>query len=670
MRSSFPLALVAPILGLLLLASACTPTVTPVSPTDTATPRATETPASTASVVAFPTAVTASPTPPPPSPTLPPSTVTGASAAPPVVQFVSPLPNAQVSISQTVYIVGLATTDNAIARLELSDDGNLVRAENAPAPLQTFSAIIPWTPTQIGAHILRLVAFDNNNIASAPEEITVSVTTDTRRPTALIVYPIGSPQVDLGSVLQVYAIATDEAGVTALDLVVDSQVYTYVTAPNAGGQATLSTVFAWNALAAGAHTLLVRAHDNQDQTTDSAPVKITVADTHQPAVWMTVDRTSIGISDTLTVTVNALDVSGVQRVELLTGRDISNTITSSSPSRQTSLSAQVPWQNSALGDYTLTARAYNANGNTKDSAPLVVSVLRPGQATPTRAPSPTPTRTRAPRPLATPRLQPPAPPKAQVNAPSDHFSGSSPLRVTFSGQGSAELDRVELWGYYQDQLQAQLVCTIDARATTQKAGQCDWLLPTAGYVYLYAQAIDMYDQIGRSATVSGVIVSPSLPTPTPTPVSLAGRWTAPASGGQYVIVFRPVSTTSGIALRGDFTLVSAATPPVPTAGRITSGSIKGDRVTFRVEFGAAPAPTGTPSPATTPPETVTTTATPSPSPSATPSATSTSAAATSATPSLPALDFDCGVDVTGTTLDCKFRDARGQSGTALFKREP
>ncbi len=667
MRSSISVCAIAPVLCLLMLMGACAPTPPSVPAPGTATARASETPAKTPSIMAFPTAVSASPTPLLPTLTLVPSPVPRTSGVAPLVQLVSPLPNAQVSISQTVYVVGLATSDNAIARVELSDDGNLVRSENPPAPVQTFSVIIPWAPNQIGAHVLRLVAFDANNVASAPEEVTVSVTTDTRRPTALIVFPIGAPQVDLGSVLQIYAIATDEAGVTALDLVVDNQVYTYVTATSANGQATLATVFAWSALAPGAHNLLVRSHDNQDQTTDSAPIKITVVDTHQPALWLTLDRTSIGISDTLTATINALDVSGIQRVELWTGKELSNTITSASPSRQTALSVQVPWQKASPGDYTLIARAYTANGNSKDSAPQIVSVLRPGQPTITRAPSPTPTRTRAPRPPATPRLQPPAPPTAEVAAPSDRFTGVAPLRVTFSGQGYAELDRVELWGYYQDQPNPQLICTIDARATTQKSGQCDWQLPTAGYVYLYARAIDIYDQMGVSRTISGFIVSPSLPTPTPTPVSLAGRWTATTSTGQYAMVLRPIAATNGIALRGDFTVQSAATPPAQTVGRITSGSVKGDRVTFRVEFGAVSAPTGTSTPTGTPtPETSTPAAAPS---TTTPTITSPTTVPTT-TASAPALDFDCGVDLAATTLDCRLKDARGQTGTAIFRREP
>ena len=328
-------------------------------------------------------------------------------------------------------------------------------------------------------------------------------------------------------------------------------------------------------------------------------------------------------------------------------KEIFNTVTSASPARQTMLSIQIPWQSGSPGDYQLTVRAYNANGNFKEAPAQTISVLRPGQPTPTPMRTPTPTRTRAPRAQPTARLQPPPPPVADISQPSDYFANQWPVRIGFSGQGNAELERVELWGYYQDQPNPQVLCTVDARASTQKTGQCDWSPPIAGTVYLFAQAIDIYDQVGRSRTVSGYIGLPSLPTPTPTPVSLAGRWTAITPGGQYSIVFRPIVTASGTALRGDFKITTAITPTTETNGRIVSGSIKGDRATFRVEF--------------TPPVTATVTGAPD-TPAATVSPT--------ATPSTPGLDLDCSVDASATTLDCKFKDLRGQNIAATFKREP
>ncbi len=576
----------------------------------------------------------------------------------PLVQVVTPLPNAQVSVSQTVYVVISATSEQTITRVQLYDDATLVRTESLEPPLQTLITTIPWTPAHIGAHTLRVVAFDSDNRASAPEEVVVSVTPDTRRPTANIVYPLSSTQIELGGVLQVYAVATDEVGVRQMDLWVDNQLYTYVTSPKPLEQPALTNVFAWRALSAGNHSLVLRAHDTQGQTTDSPPLRVFVGDTHAPALSVTLDRTNTPIGEPISITVTALDVSGIQRIELWTGKEMSTTIASGSPARQTSMSVQIPWQHGSPGDYALTVRAYNANGNSKESPVQTVSVLRANQSTPTRAPTTTPTRTRAPRATATPRLQPPSAPRADITQPNDRLTGPWPLKITFNGHGDAELERIELWGYYQDQPSPQVICSIEAQATTYKSAQCEWSPPTAGMVFVYAQAIDTFGQSGRSKTLSGYVEVPTVPTPTPTPASLAGRWSATVPAGQQVVVFRPIVTSSGIALRGDFRIVSSATPPTETAGRIVSGLVKGDRVTFRVDF--APLSTATPSPA---PITATPGATGAPSPTSEKSP-------TTSTSVMQPLDFDCTVDAGAVMLDCKFKDSRGQGGAATFRREP
>ncbi len=640
---------------LIIILGACTAPPPPAAATATLSPgRLPAAPSSSPSagpvLVAFPTL-------PPPSPTFsaantvtPAATITStqvltaSSSLGPVVQVVAPANNALVSLNQTVYVIATVASDNGIARVDLSADGILVHSENAPSPISSFPSILSWTPTQIGNHVLRVVAYDVNNLASTPEDLTVTVVPDARRPLANIVFPIGQPQVELGNIVRVQAVASDDVGVTQFDLLVDNQLYTYVTTQNPNGQAFFPAVFVWRAMTPGSHTLVVRSHDSQNQTADSSPLKVFVTDSHPPAVSLALDRTSVLANEPISVTITAVDISGIQRVELWTGREISGTISSSSAARQTYMTLQMPWQSGAPGDYTLTARAVNANGNYKESPPQIVSVLRPGQATPTRGPTPTPTRTPLLRPTMTPTLQPPAPPSAQINQPTDRFSNLWPIRVVFSGQGNAELDRVELWGYYQDQLSPQLICTIEAHATTERIGQCDWSPMGAGLVYLFAQAVDVYNQIGRSAIISGFIGIPNTPTPTPTPAAISGRWTATIPTGQYVATVRMIGT----AVRGDFKTVITGTE---TVGRITSGAIRGDRVTFHVDFGPATTPTAAP------------TGTPTASGTVAPTATAT------VPPSAPSLDFDCGLDSTASSMDCKTKDSRGRTGTALFKRE-
>lgn len=499
----------------ILTLTACTslmlpPSPTPIVPTFTPLP-----PTSTPVRIVFPTF-----TPTVVEPTVPPTvsmptTTPNPRGTAPVVQLVSPIANAQISVNQTSYVVVYAADDEGIARIELLAEGILVRAETAPMPApRVFSTIIPWTPMQIGAHTLRVVAYDVEHRASVPAEVTVTVLQNARRPTVIIVYPIGLPQIELGSVLQIYGVATDETSVTQVELWVDNQWHTYLTASN--GQNVFPFTFNWHALTPGTHTFFVRARDTYDQTTDSAPLKVMVVDTHSPAVNLSMERTSALVNEPITITVTALDVSGIQRIEFLNGKDVFYTAKSSQPTRQTALTAQVIWQSTMPGDFQISARAYNANGNTKDTSPQTISVLRAGQPPPTLMPTFTPTRTRAPRATATPRPQPPPPPSVEIVSPHDHFVGSAPLRVTFSAQSHAELERLELWGQTAALVQPQLICTIDARASTQKTAQCDWNVPTAGMVSLFVQALDIYRQTARSAPITGFISAPAMTTPTVT----------------------------------------------------------------------------------------------------------------------------------------------------------
>ena len=465
-----------------------------------------------------------------------------------------------------------------------------------------------------------------------PDEVTITVLQDSRRPTAIIVSPIGSPQVDLGSAFQLFGVATDEVSLTQLDLWVDNHAYTYVSSPSPYVQAQIPFAFSWFALTPGAHTLFVRAYDNQGQTTDSSPLKVQVVDNHAPVINVTFDRTNAQVNEPITISVTALDVSGIQRVELFSGKEILNITTSPSPARQTALTTQIVWQSPNPGDFRLAARAFNANGNVKETSAQIISILRPGQATPTPVSLPTPTRPRASRATPTTRAQPPAPPTAEIQSPLDHFVGMSPLRIGFAGRGSAELERIELWGFYQGQPNPQIICSIDSHATTQKNGQCDWTAPSAGLLNLFAQAIDIYHQVGRSTPISGYVGVPTLPTPTPTPPSLSSRWVATTTLGSMTATIRQ----EGSNTRGDFKIAG-----VDADGRIISGTLKGDRLSFHVEFITSTISTETPISGAT------------------------------LTPNTPqsALDFDCVVDSAVSSLSCSFRDMRGRTGSAPFRRE-
>lgn len=619
-RRSFIMMLVAVHL-ILGLATACDtiPLAPTPEPSPTPTRPASPTPTATLapSVVAFPTVL--------PSPTTAPVTpdaATRIASAAPVAQLLSPLNNAQISLQQTFTVVVYAADDHGIARLELYVDGVLLRSETPLVATPVFTAQIPWTPTQPGAYVLRVVAYDATNRASNSDEATVNVVGNARKPSAQIVYPIGTPQIELGEVVQIHVSATDEAGVTQLELWVDNQLHTY--AMSSGAPTQFAASFAWQSLVPGTHTLFARARDTQEQTTDSAPVRIFVANSHAPSVQVSFERTHALVGEPITVTITALDAAGIQRVELLNGKDIVAASASGNPAKQTVLTTQVLWQSANPGDFTLSARAVSASNAAKESPPHIVSILRANQATPTPAPPAPPTRTRTPRATATAMRQPPPAPSAELIQPTANFTATMPVRVTFAGKANAELDRIELWAYALGQPNPQIACMIDARAATTKTAQCDWTPPSAGVWHLYAQAVDTYRQVGKSATIAGYIGAPALPLPSPTPVTFSGKWSASAASTQYSATLRQ----SGTAIRGELKLTAPGAPE--SEGRITSGAVRADRVTFHVDF--LPSASGAP-------------------------------------PAITGMDFDCGAGANASMLVCTFKDSRGRSGSVTFRRE-
>jgi hypothetical protein len=357
------------------------PTNTPITPTVVI---ATDTPTSTPLPVAFPTTMA--------SPSLTPtpgivSTTQRAIPIAPVVQLVAPSQNAQISIHQPVNIVVLAAAENHIARVQVTDDGIPLPVENPASPVPVYSAIVTWTPSQIGTHTLRAIAYDTQNRPSPPDEVTVTVLQDARKPTAIIVYPIGIPQIDLGSVLTIYGVATDEVGVTQVELWADNQLYTTFASTNINGQPTFPFAFNWQALTPGNHTFFVRAYDNQAQTTDSAQLKILVVDNQIPSLAVTFDRTSAPINEPITITVSAIDLTGIQKIEFLSGKEIFSTLNAA---RQTFVTTQVILQNPTPGDYSILVRVYNSNGTVRESTPQTVTILRPGQSAPIPCANPNP----------------------------------------------------------------------------------------------------------------------------------------------------------------------------------------------------------------------------------------------------------------------------------------
>ncbi|HEU5271049.1 MAG TPA: Ig-like domain-containing protein, partial [Jatrophihabitans sp.] len=212
----------------------------------------------------------------------------------------------------------------------------------------------PLTPAQIDAHY---TASGRSGPDIAP-------------PTTAISSPADGSTVSAGTV-PVTATASDNVGVTAVDLQVDgSTVATDTAAPYN---------FNWTATA-GSHTLRTVAHDAAGNTGSSADVHVTVTvpDTTPPTTAISSPADGSSVYGPTTVTATASDDTGVTSVSLL--------VDGSTVGTDTSAPYTFSWNATAVGNHTLQTVAADAAGNTGSSTPVSVTV--PADTTPPSAPGP------------------------------------------------------------------------------------------------------------------------------------------------------------------------------------------------------------------------------------------------------------------------------------------
>jgi len=184
---------------------------------------------------------------------------------------------------------------------------------------------------------------------------------DSIAPTVSITAP-GNGATVSGTVT-ITANASDNLGVARVEFLVNGVLAsTDVSSPYA---------FAWNANAlTGPYVLTARAYDGNGNNTTSTAVAVTVVppppDTTLPTVSISSPANGATVSGTVTITATAADNVGVTRVEFFVNGILAST--------DNTAPYAFAWNASSLnGNYALTAKAYDAAGNSRVS--LVVSVF-------------------------------------------------------------------------------------------------------------------------------------------------------------------------------------------------------------------------------------------------------------------------------------------------------
>ncbi len=382
---------------------------------------------------------------------------------PPAVAITSPVEGATIGAYSNVQIS--ATDTNGIGGLELYDGGTLVNSGLSGPP---WSLDYDATDRPDGPHTLTVHAMDlNGNIGiSAP----VHVTVDKTPPTIAITAPANG--VVVSGTVNFKANVADNGTIAFVEFYDDDILLATDTA------APYATT--WNTLGAPArgHVLLVRAYDTVGNLGQAAIVVTILPDATPPTVSITAPANGAVITGTVAFTATAGDNIGVARVELRDGNTVVATLTSS-PYTFNWNTASV-----ATGTHTLTARAFDAAGNSATSASRSVTIDRTA-------------------------------PTVALSAPASGATVSGTVTVSATASDSAGLARVE---FYRDG-------TILIGTDTTSPYSISWNTTTtaAGSHPLTARAFDIAGNAKTSSSRSVTVKDITAPT-----VSL----TSPANGAR------------------------------------------------------------------------------------------------------------------------------------------
>ena len=498
---------------------------------------------------------------------------------PPLVQLTVQDPELPVSTNARVALNVIGADNDAVARLDLYDNNVLFAQATASELAPVYFNQFQWSRSAPGKHTLRAVAFDASGNASAPAEIQLNVITNNRAPAVMITSPSGIKDAEIGAPLLIQGVATDDVVVTRVDLIVDNQLVTFV--KPAQPVTPFAVAIPWTPNATGSHNIVLRAYDNQNQSDDSLRYTVRVFDNQAPVVQAQPERTDIPSGDVLLVETIALANNGIARVELYVDDVLADAVNSTSIAQQTALHATLSKSDLEDGAHTAYVRAYDLTGQTADT-PRIALTLRPNapridrstpapQAKPTALP---PTATATP-----PLILPPAPAIELV------LQGD-PLRVILpdaaaiqiNARGSAELDRIEVWGRYPGETRDQLLLEENAQGTTDKRTIFNWNAPQAGIVEIRARVFDKLGQSGESALLRFTLEPPPAQLPAPQANVFDGTWVSDSPGVRFEAAFNPI----GRALRGTFTEKRADGKRL--TGKIVSGAAGDKTVLFAVDF--------------------------------------------------------------------------------------
>lgn len=269
------------------------------------------------------------------------------------------------TVSGTVNVTANASDASGISKVDFIIDGTTVSTDTTAAYSYSWNT----TTATNGSHTIQAKAYDTAGNTATSSTVTVTVnnqTADTTAPT-ISAFTASPTTATVGATVTLSATATDNVGVTKVEF------YDGSTMLNSDTSSPYS--YAWNTTSAttGAHSMTAKAYDAAGNVKTSSVVSVTLnsaADTTAPTVSITAPTNGSSVTTGSVVTINATaaDNVGVTKVDFLVDGAVVNTDTSSPYS--------YGWNTTGVssGTHNITAKAYDAAGNTTTSSVVSVTV--------------------------------------------------------------------------------------------------------------------------------------------------------------------------------------------------------------------------------------------------------------------------------------------------------
>jgi beta-glucanase (GH16 family) len=276
----------------------------------------------------------------------------------PTVSITSPANNAIIVNPNNMVINATAADANgSVTKVDFYNGATLL----GTATTSPYS--FTWNAPSVGTYTLTAKATDNEGATTVSDPITVFVTSaNNTPPIASITSPANSAAFLTPASITINATATDADGsIFKVEFYKDATLLSTVT--------SAPYTYTWAGATAGNYALTVKATDNGGLTTTSSVVNISVSNPIKPTASITSPANNSSFTPPATITINAdaADANGtVTKVDFYNGATLLGTSTTSPYS--------FTWNSVPLGDYVLTVKATDNDGNETVSTAVATSV--------------------------------------------------------------------------------------------------------------------------------------------------------------------------------------------------------------------------------------------------------------------------------------------------------